>query len=188
MVQLTAEMLGDHWRQHHDRLVWQVRYRIVGVHADAEDLVGEAYMRAWRARAQWTPQGRLEDPLSAWIARIITNLIKDRGKRSRRIIASLDVPSSAGETESGPWLIDHAATGALDAAASRIDAAALAPVLLAACRSPDQQEAIGVYMHGRTRAESAAQLGLTPDAFRARVYRGIARMRAAYDELPRDGV
>jgi len=188
MAQLTADMLAAHWRQHHGRLVRQVRYRINGTRPDAEDLVDEAYARAWRARDRWAPQGRLEDPLAAWIARIVANLIKDRGKRPRRIVASLDAPSAAGEAVIGPWLADHAAADALDAAISRIDAAALAPTLLAACGSVEQWEAVTAHMHGRTHAEAAAQLGLTPVVFRARVSRGLARMRAAYaQQLTQDG-
>lgn len=189
MTTLTAEMLAAHWRQHHDRMIRQVRYRLGGRHVDAEDLVDEAYARAWRARDRWTPQPGHQDPLTAWIATITTNLIKDRAKSAHhRRTLSVDAASLVGEDVVGPWLVDEAALAALDAVADRMDAAALVPALLAACGSHGQREAvIAAHMLGQPHAQTALQSGVAVAAIKARVFRGMARMRAAYAELTQGG-
>lgn len=188
MSQLTAELLAAHWRQHHVRMVRQVRWRVAGRRADAEDLVAEAYARAWRARDRWMPQAGHEDPLTAWIERITTNLVKDRGRRPWRTVLSIDAPALSGEDVIGPWLVDVAASDALDAVISRIDAQALAPTLLAACGSTEQREAvIATHMLSQSHTETAKQLVLTVGMVKSRVFRGVRAMRAAYAELDQGG-
>src|SRR5918998_662288 len=66
-------------------------YRLLGSFEEAEDLVQEAFLRAWRRRE--TYEGRA--PVGAWLYRIATNACLDAlDKRPRR-------PSASGEV---PWL------------------------------------------------------------------------------------
>ena len=60
--------------------VYRVARRIVGSREEAEDLVQEAYARAFRSWRSYTPGTNLR----AWLFRILTNLNIDRGRREQR--------------------------------------------------------------------------------------------------------
>src|SRR5215813_7549577 len=60
--------------------VYRVARRLTGSREEAEDLVQQAYERAFRSRRQYTPGTNLR----AWLLRILTNLNIDRGRRLQR--------------------------------------------------------------------------------------------------------
>jgi RNA polymerase sigma-70 factor (ECF subfamily) len=60
--------------------VYQVARRLTGSREEAEDLVQEAYARAFRAWRSFEPGTNLR----AWLFRILTNLNIDRGRRIQR--------------------------------------------------------------------------------------------------------
>ena len=60
--------------------VYRVARRIVGSREEAEDLVQEAYARAFRSWRSYTPGTNLR----AWLFRILTNLNIDRARRVQR--------------------------------------------------------------------------------------------------------
>lgn len=73
-------------------------YRMLASYEDAQDLVQETFLRAWRRRE--TFEGRA--PLRAWLYRIATNACLDfLGRRPER--AHLPVPDDARQGEV-PWL------------------------------------------------------------------------------------
>jgi len=60
--------------------VYRVARRLVGSREEAEDLMQEAYARAFRSWHQYQPGTNLR----AWLLRILTNLNIDRGRREQR--------------------------------------------------------------------------------------------------------
>jgi RNA polymerase sigma-70 factor (ECF subfamily) len=60
--------------------VYRVARHLVGSKEEAEDLVQEAYARAFRSWRSFTPGTNLR----AWLLRILTNLNIDRGRRNQR--------------------------------------------------------------------------------------------------------
>ncbi len=60
--------------------VYRVARRLVGSREEAEDLVQEAYARAFRSWRSFTPGTNMR----AWLLRILTNLNVDRGRRIQR--------------------------------------------------------------------------------------------------------
>src|SRR4051795_4108137 len=60
--------------------VYRVARRLVGSREEAEDLMQDAYARAFRSWRSYTPGTNLR----AWLLRILTNLNIDRGRRSQR--------------------------------------------------------------------------------------------------------
>src|SRR3954468_6033920 len=60
--------------------VYQVARRLVGSREEAEDLMQDAYARAFRSWRQYQPGTNLR----AWLLRILTNLNIDNGRRRQR--------------------------------------------------------------------------------------------------------
>ncbi len=60
--------------------VWRVARRLARDHQEAEDLVQEAYARAFRSWQSYQPGTNLR----AWLLRIVHNLAIDQGRRRKR--------------------------------------------------------------------------------------------------------
>jgi RNA polymerase sigma-70 factor (ECF subfamily) len=81
-------------------------YRMLGSFADAEDLVQEVLLRAWRSRDTYAG----EVPLAHWLLRIATNAcLSELARRKRRGLPQLDRPAALPtdpleELEAADWL------------------------------------------------------------------------------------
>jgi RNA polymerase sigma-70 factor, ECF subfamily len=78
-------------------------YRLVGNLDDADDLVQETFLRAWRSRTGF--QGR--SSLRAWLYRIATNACLDSIKAKRRRLrhsSPAGAPGSPPSFDDVPWL------------------------------------------------------------------------------------
>ena len=80
--------------EHHRRELHVHCYRMMGNFEEAEDLVQETLLRAWRSRAELTR----EDWLRAWLYKIATNACLDALKMRKRRVPSL------GSIMDVPWL------------------------------------------------------------------------------------
>jgi RNA polymerase sigma-70 factor (ECF subfamily) len=74
-------------------------YRMLGSFDEAEDLVQETLLRAWRGRAGF--EGR--SLVRTWLYRIATNACLDHLERSSRRLQALESPQAAGSHDVG-WL------------------------------------------------------------------------------------
>jgi RNA polymerase sigma-70 factor, ECF subfamily len=75
-------------------------YRMLGSFEDAEDLVQETFLRAWRARASFGADGRLA--LRAWLQRIATNACLDVLRSRPRRIMPPDAGPAAADPDAPP--------------------------------------------------------------------------------------
>ena len=73
--------------------VYRVARRLVGTREEAEDLVQQAYERAFRSWRQFTPGTNMR----AWLLRILTNLNIDRGRRQQRSPQTASLDTEAGD-------------------------------------------------------------------------------------------
>ena len=73
--------------------VYRVARRLTGSREEAEDLVQQAYERAFRSWRQYTPGTNLR----AWLLRILTNLNIDRGRRQQRTPQTTSLDNEAGD-------------------------------------------------------------------------------------------
>jgi RNA polymerase sigma-70 factor (ECF subfamily) len=73
--------------------VYRVARRLVGTREEAEDLVQQAYERAFRSWRQFTPGTNMR----AWLLRILTNLNIDRGRRLQRSPQTTSIDTEAGD-------------------------------------------------------------------------------------------
>ncbi len=93
-------------------------YRMLGNHAEAEDVTQEAMMRLWKIASEWDADRAL---VTTWLYRVVANLCTDRLRKSGRGVA-LDAieepadptPSAAATLQTGARVSAlHAALGTL---------------------------------------------------------------------------
>jgi RNA polymerase sigma-70 factor (ECF subfamily) len=163
-------------------------YRMLGSYDDAEDLVQETYLRAWRARA--TFDGR--SSLRAWLYRIATNACIDDVRRPQRVLPHQLEPASFPATallprEDVPWLqpfpdvlLDRAEEP--DAVAIRRETIELA-FLIAIQHLPPRQRAVLIFRDvlGWPARETASVMELSVAAVNSALQRARPILR---DHLP----
>lgn len=137
-------------------------YRLLGEPALAEDLLQEAFTRAWNARHQLPS---IENP-RAWLYRIATNLARDHIRRAR-LLSWLPLlgnePALADDT-----LEEHALESErMRRALIKLSPEYRIPLVLYTCE-------------GLAVAEVAALLALSPDAVKQRLVRARQQLRDAY--------
>jgi RNA polymerase sigma-70 factor, ECF subfamily len=87
--------------ERHRRALLSHCYRMVGSLDDAEDLVQEAFARAWRARGRFRREGRWS--FRAWLYRIVTNVCLDHlARRPPRLLPADVVPAADPEADVPP--------------------------------------------------------------------------------------
>jgi len=95
VIKRDAKTFEELVRRHH-RQLYNAAYRMTGNAADAEDLVQEAFLKAYQAFDRY----RADRPFEHWMYRILTNTHIDHlRKRSKASIESLDqmIATSEGE-------------------------------------------------------------------------------------------
>lgn len=165
---MTAAARGD--RQAFATLVeiesmtaYRVAYGVLGSHAEAEDAVQDAFIRAWRD----LPTLRDPSRWAAWFRRLVVRSAIDRARRSRR--------------QATVWL-DPAASGAFDQPGPDD----LAPVaaqdeLLRALAGLSTEDRAVIALRFAADLEVpnvAAALGIPLGTAKSRLSRAVARLRA----------
>jgi RNA polymerase sigma-70 factor (ECF subfamily) len=142
---------------------WRFAYHMLGERADAEDVVQEAFLRAYLAIGRYDER----DQFRGWLFRILTNQCRNaltsRGRRTRRFVQD--------------DLAIQLAPAPLGALAAGVEDAALLRAL--AQLDPLQREAVLLkYAEGLEYGEMAAMTGAGESALKMRVKRGSERLRA----------
>jgi RNA polymerase sigma-70 factor (ECF subfamily) len=146
--------------------------RIVRDPAEAQDLVHDAFVALWRHAPEFDPA---RGSAFAWAVTFVRNRAIDRWRTRRRRgeLLAASAPADLGYDEH-PAAADAAATAGDQAAAVR---AALATLPL------EQQRAVELaFFGGLTQEEIAAQLAAPLGTIKARIRRGLLKLR---DSLPR---
>jgi RNA polymerase sigma-70 factor (ECF subfamily) len=150
---------------YHARLL--ARARRVVVDPDlAEDVVQEAFLRAWRACASFDPAG---GPLVNWLLVITGNTAIDMVKARVRRPPLASVPAD-----------ENAPAGGL----SDIDRLILRSELrdaLGSIGAHHRDAVIETVLRDRPYADVAAELGVAPGTLRTRVHYGLRRLRCALE-------
>jgi RNA polymerase sigma-70 factor (ECF subfamily) len=81
--------LRELWDRHH-RMIYNLAYRMLGSHDDAEELVPEVFLKVWRNCHRFGGRSRV----TTWIYQMASNLAVDRlrSRRSRAYILLEDLP------------------------------------------------------------------------------------------------
>jgi len=174
---IRAGRRGDHQAvetlfRRYQRRLFQTALRVLGNAADAEDVMQDAMLSAYRALAHF--EGRSQ--FSSWLTRIVINaaLMRKRAQKGRAM-ESLDAAGDSGEPPLSAYLVHHGKNPEEEFAGSEMrkliskNVNQLSPLLRAAFLLCEVQ--------GYTAREAARMLGITCTAMKAR--RWIARQKLA---------
>ncbi len=131
-------------------------FRLLGDHAEAEDVAQEALMRLWKIAPDWR-QG--EAKVSTWLYRVVGNLCTDRLRKARGVgLESIPEPEDGQPGPAGAML-DRARASALQAALQNL---------------PDRQRQAVVLRHieGLTNPEIAEVMMISVEAVESLTARG----------------
>lgn len=167
-----VDAFGELVRRHRDA-AYRVALRICRTPADAEDVAQDAFVRAWRALADFRGDARF----TTWLYRIVTNLALNRVTR-RREDATDDLPERTGVVWASP-----VSTAGSDPARRVEDAERLAAALTALDALTPEQRACFVLreLEGLSYEELGEVLDISVQSVRGRLYRARADLAAALD-------
>jgi RNA polymerase sigma-70 factor (ECF subfamily) len=167
----------DRWfedlvRAHVDRC-HAVALRVLGNHADAEEVTQDAFVRAYRALTGYDPERIRELRLRPWLATIVVNLSRNRRRRH-----ALPTTPLAPLVEAGGEPAADASTDPAGLVGRWADRERLASLLAGL---PEQYRVPIVLRHvdDLSYAELSEVLGRPEGTLKAQVHRGLARLRAA---------
>jgi RNA polymerase sigma-70 factor, ECF subfamily len=165
----AGERLGfDLLVARHQRAVYQICYRFARNHADASDLVQEAFLRAWRGLAGFNGRSSVR----TWLYRIAVNACLNRTSR-RAAPEPIEERRLAADEGDGP-----------SDRMLRLERATL--VRRAIARLPDTQRAtviLRVY-HDLPHAEIAAILGSSVGSVKANFFHALRNLRRLLGSEP----
>jgi RNA polymerase sigma-70 factor, ECF subfamily len=159
--------------EQHSRRAFQLAYRMTGNQQDAEDVVQESFIRAYRQLSRFEARAHF----ATWLHRIVANCSVDliRSRRSRQDHSSMDdiAPVEQPHSESpDPERL---------AESSRIErsvATAMADL------TPLERAAFTLrHYEGRSIAEIGKTLGLGTSATKHSVFRAVRKLRTALEPL-----
>jgi RNA polymerase sigma factor (sigma-70 family) len=150
-------------RAHQDRL-YTIAHRIGGDRHDAEELVQDTFVRAYRAIAGYPPARTRELRLRGWLTTILLNAGRNRNRVRR--VQTVELAFEPGsEPAADPF--------------SRRDRREMWAGLLASL-TPAQRTAVVLrHVDGLSYAEIAEAIGRPEGTIKAHVHRGLAALRAA---------
>jgi len=159
-------------RAHADRC-YAIALRVLGNPHDAEEVAQDALVRAYRALAGYEAARIRELRLRPWLATIVVNLCRNRGRRARTSTTPLDGLADAGLEPAAPTREGPAAMA--QAADDRERLAALLASLPERYRVP----VVLRHVNDLSYTELAEVLGRPEGTLKAQVHRGLAMLRQA---------
>ncbi len=159
--------------EQHSRRAFQLAYRITGNQQDAEDVVQESFIRAYRQLSRFEARAHF----ATWLHRIVANCSVDliRSRRSRQDHASMDDIALLEQPHSelpDPERLTESAR------IERSVAAAMGEL------TPLERAAFTLrHYEGRSIAEIGKTLGLGTSATKHSVFRAVRKLRTALEPL-----
>ena len=155
--------------EQHARAAFRLAYRMTGNEQDAEDVVQESFLKAYRQLGRFEARAHF----GTWLHRIVANCALDhlRARQSKRGALAAEADGLLARQPSGSPGPDRvAASGEV---ARRIDAAM-------ADLSPLERAAFALrHQDGRSIAEIGKLLGLGTSATKHSVFRAVRKLRTA---------
>jgi len=163
--------------QRHNRRLYRVARGIVGNETDAEDVLQEAYMRAFAHLNEFRGEARL----STWLTRIVINEALGRVRRKRELVELSHLERA--ERKTAQILMFPTVPASSDPEADAANAQ-LRRILEQAVDELPQSFRIVFMMRDMEEMsieETAAQLGIAPATVKTRLHRARRMLRKAFD-------
>ena len=157
----------------HVSLVYGLALRATGEPAAAQDLAQDAFVRAYRALAAYPPERIRGLVLRPWLARITINLARNRARAARARPRTAPLEAAAGVPDG---------TVRPEAVVIEAEAAAAWAARLAALPRHYRLAVELRHVHGLGYAEIAQALDRPINTTKVHVHRGLALLRAAYEQ------
>jgi RNA polymerase sigma-70 factor, ECF subfamily len=156
-------------REYQDRL-YSFALRLTRHREDSEEIVQDAFVRAYRALKSYSPARVLALAIRPWLYKIVLNVARNRLRRKQLRIESLDESRSRRLSENDPGPLER-----LEASQERADLASLVAALPSRYREP----IILRYVEGLKLEEVAAILRQPLGTTKSNVHRAINALREA---------
>jgi RNA polymerase sigma-70 factor (ECF subfamily) len=147
---------------------------IVGEHADAEEVVADAFAQVWRSASAFDPA---RGSVAAWVATIVRtralDLVRSR-KRRARVLEEAAVVTDEGET-----LVLAPTLEPPDRGAEVTETSAIVRKSLADLPAPQRRVIELAYFGGLSQSEIAAQLSEPLGTVKTRMRAGMEKLRQA---------
>jgi RNA polymerase sigma-70 factor (ECF subfamily) len=160
--------------ERHSKYVFHVAYRLTGSSQDAEDVVQETFLKAYRQLSRFEARADFR----TWLHRIAVNCSIDyiRARRSREIghdVADLEDAAAAD--------LAHGATPAPDRLALSAEIDERVREALGGLTTMERAAFMLRHVEGRPIREVAEALGLKTEAAKNSIFRAVRKMRAALE-------
>jgi len=176
MVEVSSERFGEIIQQN-QRRVYRVIFLLVRDHEVADTLTQECFLRAYRKRATFRGECRLD----TWLLRIAVNLVRDQGKSRRAQFWRKLVGLEDEESESAPSRI---ASEQISPERQLLVREELQAVWDVAASLSEQQRTIFLlrFAEDMSLAEIASVLRLKTGTVKAHLFRATEKVRATLKE------
>jgi RNA polymerase sigma-70 factor (ECF subfamily) len=165
--------LGDLYDRY-GGLAYSLACAIVGEHADAEEVVADAFAQIWRSASGFDPA---RGSVAAWVATIARtralDLVRSR-KRRARVLEEAAVVTDEGET-----FVLAPSTEASDRGAEMTEASAIVQRSLADLPAAQRTVIELAYFGGLSQSEIAAKLSEPLGTVKTRMRAGMEKLRQA---------
>jgi RNA polymerase sigma-70 factor (ECF subfamily) len=166
--------------ERHSRSVFRLAFRMTGSEPDAEDVVQETFMRAYKQLHRWEARSSF----STWLYRIAANYSLDLVRRRKRH-AEVGLEESRGNGEEAGDVLRALPTNQPGPERLLISSNVQAQVSQTLSELSQQERTAFVLRHfeGQSIEEISGALGLSANAAKHSIFRAVQKLRRALEPL-----
>lgn len=163
--------------EHHATAVFRLAYRMTGNETDAEDMVQETFLRAWREIRRF--DGRAS--FGTWLHRICANRTVDFLRSRNRWQPAIS--AARGDEDHDPFRNMPSELPSPERSARSAQASAMLEPALAALSEIERTAFVLRHYEGLAIDEVASALGVQPGAARHSIFRAVRKLRRALEPI-----
>ena len=165
--------------ERHATAVFRLAYRMTGNETDAEDMVQETFLRAWREIRRF--DGRAS--FGTWLHRICANRTVDFLRSRNRWQPAITSGADISDSEHDPFRNLPSDSPSPERAARSAEAGAMLEPALAALSEIERTAFVLRHYEGLPIDEIASALGVQPGAARHSIFRAVRKLRRALEPI-----